>query len=48
MSVLTLTTGLTYVLLFNLFDFLANRLTVGHLGLTYVGIYGEFTKHAVD
>ena len=38
-TVLTLTTGLTNVLLFDLLDLLANGLTVGHLWLTDVGVH---------
>ena len=47
MTILTLAARLAHKLAFSVFDRLADGLTVGHLGLTDVGLHTEFALHAI-
>src|SRR6185369_8095046 len=46
--VLALAAGLANELAFAVFDDLADRFAIGHLGLAHVGLDAELTPHAVD
>ena len=46
-AVLAPAAGLAHVAVLDLFDLLADRLSVRHLGLAHVGVHPELTQHAV-